>query len=808
MINTDKENKELKEIVLEKSLSSLDFNSIRELVSQKSTFFRSEKLCLSMKPSYEDNEVISLQKETLEGIHILKNTSYFSLNRIPDISEQIVRSHLGGTLTGQELIEIAASLDALTSVKNSIENLSNDIELLPLISSGISNLNFLTHSIKSKIAPNGIVMDSATPQLGAIRSQVRYAYSRVTNSLERLIQDSNLDGYIQDDVISVRGDRLVIQVKSNMKNQIPGVVHDASNSGMTLFVEPFSTVNLCNTWRELGLQEEREVNSVLRELSSLIGESSQEIEDSLRSATRLDYIIARAKYSESINPDVTSSNYMSNPKILNFDKTINLTNVIHPLIGKNAIPLSITMQPDWKILVITGPNTGGKTVALKTIGLLAAMQQSGILISSNPENNLPIFDGIYADIGDQQNINDSVSTFSSHIRNLTDIIKLSSKRSLVLLDEIGSSTDPEEGAAIASAVLQHFSEQTTTTIATTHHQSVATTAENHSSFTNASFHLDPDTLEPTYQMSVGIPGRSYAMSVASSLGFPQPILEKARRNLSPDYKKVSSMLIDISRDREELSEILLESKKVQTQIISIRKSLRDQLELLIQKRQQIIESVRLEAKNKYQEIEKLLSRAESALSWSKHSSSTNDDLVNIDKELNSIKSEIAAIEIPEPQLKPTSNLEIIEGQSVYIKTLKLSGKVQRLSSGNREAEIKVGTIRMNVKVSDLTISEEDTTETISGNLNENLKRKPSIKIPVTQLDIRGMRAEAALDKVETFLDSSIRDGLSKVRIIHGKGTGALRQAVRENLNGHPLVNEFGREPDPSGGDGATYVLLN
>ena len=268
------------------------------------------------------------------------------------------------------------------------------------------------------------------------------------------------------------------------------------------------------------------------------------------------------------------------------------------------------------------------------------------------------------------------------------------------------------------------------------------------------------------------------------------------------------MLIDIIRDREELSEILLKSKKIQTQIISTRKSLRDQLDLLIQKRQQIIESVRLEAKNKYQEIQKLLSRAESALSWSKHSSSTNDDLVDIDKELNSIKSEIAAIEIPEPQLKPTSNLEIIEGQSVYIKTLKLNGKVQRLNSGNREAEIKVGTIRMNVKVSDLTISEEDTTEIISGNLNENLKRKPNIKIPVMQLDIRGMRAEAALDKVETFLDSSIRDGLSKVRIIHGKGTGALRQAVRENLNGHPLVNEFGRAPDPSGGDGATYVLLN
>lgn len=801
-------NKNMKEIVLEKSLSSLDFNSIRKLVSQKSTFFRSEKLCLSMKPCYEDSEVITLQKETIEGIHILKNTSHFSLNRIPDISEQIVRSHLGGTLTGQELIEIAASLDALTNIKNSVENLSNDIELLPLISSGISNLNFLTHSIKSKISPNGIVMDSATPQLGIIRSQVRYAYSRVTNSLERLIQDSNLEGYIQDDVISVRGDRLVIQVKSNMKNQIPGVVHDASNSGMTLFVEPFSTVNLCNTWRELGLQEEREVNSVLRELSSLVGESSREIEGSLRSATRLDYIIARAKYSESINPNVASSDYMSNPKVLIFDKNINLSNVAHPLIGEDVIPLSITMQPNWKILVITGPNTGGKTVALKTIGLLAAMQQSGILISSNPENNLPIFDGIYADIGDQQNINDSVSTFSSHIRNLTDIIKLSSKRSLVLLDEIGSSTDPEEGAAIASAVLQYFSEETTTTIATTHHQSVAATAENHSSFTNASFHLDPDTLEPTYQMSIGVPGRSYAMSVASSLGFPQSILENAKRNLSPDYKKVSSMLVDISRDREELSEILLKSKKTQTQIVSIRKSLSDQLELLMQKRQQIIESVRIEAKNKYQEIEKLLSRAESALSWSKHSPSISNDIYDIDKELSGIKSDIAAIEIPEPQPKYTSNLKIIEGQSVYIKTLKLNGIVQRLNSGNREAEIKVGTIRMNVKVSDLTVSEEDTIDIIPDNLNKNPERKPDIKFPVTQLDIRGMRAEAALNEVETFLDSSIRDGLSKVQIIHGKGTGALRQAVRENLNGHPLVSEFGTEPDPLGGDGATYVLLN
>jgi DNA mismatch repair protein MutS2 len=593
-----------------------------------------------------------------------------------------------------------------------------------------------------------------------------------------------------------------------MKSQIPGVVHDASNSGMTLFVEPFSTVNLCNSWRELGLEEEREVMSVLRELSNLVSGALEEIEESLRAATRLDFIIARAKYSESIIARCTLTSSYSDIKTPHFKKHINLVNARHPLLGQDAVPLSIEMRPEWKILVITGPNTGGKTVALKTIGLLAAMQQSGILISSEADNNLPIFDGIYADIGDQQDINDSVSTFSSHIKNIDNIIRLSSSNSLVLLDEVGSSTDPEEGAAIASAVLQHFSEHSTTTIATTHHQSVAAIAETDVSISNASFHLDPNTLKPTYKMSVGVPGRSYAMSVAASLGFSKTILEKAQNNLSPNHKKISSMLTDISREREELSEILLDSKKLQDQIVSIRNSLQKQLEFLVQKREEIIESVEAEVRRRYQEIGKILARAESALSWSKHSSTNpnNSDPLNI--ELEAIKNDVSQIEIPKPAPIIGSYPEIKVGDSVYIKTLRLNAKIYRLTHGNREAEVGVGTIRMNVNTSDLTVLEEVSIDDNANIPNKTFVEKLDERIPEIQLDIRGLRAEPALYKVEMFLDSSIRNGLSKVRIVHGKGTGALRLAVRDSLKGHPLVSEFGKELDSSGGDGATYVLLN
>ncbi len=801
--------------IRERSLQLLDYDSIRNNLSQKTTFYRSVELVGAMKPSYLINEVEILQSETSEARYLLNVSSNLSLGGVVDISDPVRRSDLGGILTGQELLEIASSIDSFSNLRRLVIEHSDNATLLGEIARNIADLSYLSHAIKSKVAPNGLVVDAATPTLGILRRQVRDAYTRVTNALDNVIRDSDLDGVIQDDVISVRGDRLVVQVKSNLRGRVPGVVHDASNTGATLFIEPFTTVNLCNSWRELVLEEEREVARVLRDISAQAGSLSQEITDSIEAASELDFILARARLSESLaspDPALTAVHKTSCEELsvkLSTNRNLNLIEARHPLLPEDAVPLSIDVGPNWCVLVITGPNTGGKTVALKTIGLLAAMQQSGIHLPARHGSTLPVFDGIFADIGDQQSIEGSVSTFSSHIRALNDIILNSTDESLVLLDELGSSTNPEEGAAIACAVLEQLGDDGITAVATTHHQSVAATAEASSSMSNASFHLDPVTFRPTYKISIGVPGRSYAMEVASRLGLPDSLLQRAERNLSPDYKRVNKWLTEMNRDREELSSILSDTRTYRVEAKSIRNRLELELNYLLDKRDEIVEAVRREAETKYQHVKDLLSRTESALSWSRYSNSVSGPVENSNLEIEEIKADMEGIEIPEPHTLRSTPESIKPGDTVFVRGLGLTGIVHRLEPGDRDAEIRVGTIRINIETSRLSrIDEEDLPDDGPDEKVTLVPKSLIARSPETQLDIRGLRADPAIELVETFLDSSVKDGLSKVRIIHGKGTGALRHAIRQNLKGHPLVNDFGSETDSRGGDGATYVILN
>ena len=493
-------------------------------ISDSATFYKSKVKADSMQPAYEETIVQTLIKETSEGRYILSNVSNYGLGNLRNISDHVRRADLGGILSGQELIEIASNIDTFTNLRGSLLEHSDEAMLLASRARIMSDLSYLSHSISTTVSPNGLVKDTASPSLGILRRQVRDSYTRVTTALQHIIRESEMEGSIQDDVISVRGDRLVVQVKSNMRSRIPGVVHDASNTGMTLFIEPFSTVNLCNSWRELALEEDREVARILRDLSAQVGSLSAEISDTTDMVADIDFILAKSRYSNSLGaPDpirdaiTQQTDQLSNmPSGQSRQVEIKLNNARHPLIGNEMVPLNLEIGPNWNVLVITGPNTGGKTVALKTVGLLSAMQQCGIHIPADLGSSLPIFDAIFADIGDQQSIETSVSTFSSHIRSLSEMLTYSTEKSLVLLDEIGASTDPDEGAAIAAAVLDDLGEKNIFTVATTHHRSVAATAESNPNMSNASFHLDPETLKPTYRISIGIPGRSYACLLYTS----------------------------------------------------------------------------------------------------------------------------------------------------------------------------------------------------------------------------------------------------------------------------------------------------
>ena len=807
------------EYLRDRSLRLLDFESVRSNISDSATFYKSKVKADSMQPAYEETIVQTLIKETSEGRYILSNVSNYGLGNLRNISDHVRRADLGGILSGQELIEIASNIDTFTNLRGSLLEHSDEAMLLASRARIMSDLSYLSHSISTTVSPNGLVKDTASPSLGILRRQVRDSYTRVTTALQHIIRESEMEGSIQDDVISVRGDRLVVQVKSNMRSRIPGVVHDASNTGMTLFIEPFSTVNLCNSWRELALEEDREVARILRDLSAQVGSLSAEISDTTDMVADIDFILAKSRYSNSLGaPDpirdaiTQQTDQLSNmPSGQSRQVEIKLNNARHPLIGNEMVPLNLEIGPNWNVLVITGPNTGGKTVALKTVGLLSAMQQCGIHIPADLGSSLPIFDAIFADIGDQQSIETSVSTFSSHIRSLSEMLTYSTEKSLVLLDEIGASTDPDEGAAIAAAVLDDLGEKNIFTVATTHHRSVAATAESNPNMSNASFHLDPETLKPTYRISIGIPGRSYAMAVASRLGLPKRILQSAEKNLSPQYIQMGKWLSDISNEREQVSKVLSEANKNLSEARSLRAKLQQEIEYLIERRAEIIESVRAKAESNFSTIQNLLSRAESALSWARHGNSESSQ--SVDNEIDIIQGELQEINIPTPRTEEKVIDLLSTGDLVHVSGLSLSGTLTKLDSESNSAEILVGSMRLNVEADKLlktSVSPEPNTDSHYSASDTKVNRtSPRSLDPIKDvLDVRGLRSDPALDMLEVFLDSSVRDGLSKVTVIHGKGTGALRNALRENLMNHPLVSSFGSEKDSLGGDGATYIILN
>lgn len=796
LLVTAKPPKPLSEHIRDRSLGIIDFDLIRKEISGHATFFLTKNLIEKMTPSYNPSEVKRLQQETSEARILSETHGLPSLTNLADISNYVKRADLGGILNGTELIEIAESADSITNLRATVISNSEDSSMIYQIAKHLSDLSHLSYSIRSKITRNGLVKDNATPHLSSIRKQVRDAYNRVTVSLNSIIE-SQLENAIQDDVISVRGDRLVIQIKSNMRSRVPGVVHDVSNSGQTLFIEPFSTVHQCNSWRELVLEEEREVARLLMELSYSVSSFSHEIDSSMDVAGELDYIFSRGRYSQSLN---ANDPMRDTPRHYGFNEPLVLDNATHPLLD-DAVPLSLKIGPQWKVLVITGPNTGGKTVALKTVGLLACMQQSGIHIPAGQMTSIPIFDGIYADIGDQQSIQNSVSTFSSHIKTLNNILNYCGNHSLVLLDEIGASTDPDEGSAIATSVLEHLASQEITTIATTHHRSIAAIVEEHPLMENASFHLNANTLEPTYEISIGIPGMSYALEVAERLGLPKKILDRAKNNISSDYKKMGNLIEQIGSHRNSLIEKIKKADIQHEETLALRSQLENELDYLKDHKDQIRESIVDQYKKNILEIEKLVAKARSVLNSNRNLIRGNESAKEADNELSDIEMAVSKIELPD--IKPPKSSEKLSlGDSIQVKGLNLKGIITSLK--DEEVEIQTGNIKMVVSASRVKPVPEIINET-----KKTIARSWPIHTSTGhhELDIRGQRLDEAILALEGFLDSSVLEGLSKVRIIHGIGTGTLKQAVRESLKSHPLVSQYGPEERLSGGDGATFVIL-
>ena len=782
------------------SMSLLDFDDSRQRLADHTTFYEARRLALEIAPSFDPFEVERLQRETADARALLDELGDLSLQSDADTSESVTRASLGGVLTGNDLLAVADSLEVHRRARSSVLRAAQAAPIMTDLARIIPDLREVQSQIRSKISERGEVYDDATPSLRALRTQIRVAYERVTGALQDFIRSPTGQDSLQDPVISIRGDRLVVPVRADRRSRVSGIVHDASNTGATVFVEPFSTVELCNEWRELALEEGREVARVLRDLSALVGAVADDIHLANRTTAKLDFALARARYGRRLDAVA--------PAVSADGEQLRLIRSRHPLLGTDAVPLTATIGPGWSALVITGPNTGGKTVAMKTIGLIALMHQSGLQIPAAEGSAIPVFEGVFADIGDQQSISESVSTFGSHVSNVVRILRHASRRSLVLLDELGTSTDPDEGSALAKAIIGHLARRNIATVATTHHRSVAAFAETSDDMTNASFQLDPDTLKPTYRMTIGIPGRSYAMAIAERLGLPKDILEESRSLMEPQHLLFEDWLNELQRERTRLQTSVEEASIERAEAASLRRKLEEQVEYLVDHHDEILDSARANIMGRFQDISRKLEGAEASLKWEVPVISSGAPPPVRDR-IQRIRRDLGAVEPPAPapiQRPKRTSRPLAAGDRVFIRGMNLQGTVSQITSQSDEARVSIGSVRVSVEMHRLSRIEEDDSEpAVSDESPVSLDLAPALDN--IELDLRGMRAGDAQVSLDDFLDHALRDGIEKLRIIHGRGTGTLRNVVREHLRYHRAVTSFGPEPRERGGNGATWVEM-
>ncbi len=812
--------------LLDDALDLLDFPEVRAQIASDTTFPRAREMALALKPSYDPGEIEVRHRETAEAAILLEDGRDVALRSVDDVSVPVARAEKGGLLTGRELLGIAEMIDVQARARAAALSPGRPTPILAAIASGISDLSDVRRRITASIGPRGEVLDGASPGLGILRRQARQAYEEVAAALGRVIDSRAGEDALQDSVVSMRSDRLVVQVKTGHRHRVPGVVHGASNTGATLFVEPFATVDLGNRWREVVLEEEREIERALRDLSAAVGAVAREIESGAELTARLDFIMARARYGARRGYTAIAVQGGRDS-----DGAIRLMQARHPLLGRDAVPVNVKVSPERPALVITGPNMGGKTAALKTTGLLAVMHQSGLPIPVEEGSALPVFDGVYADIGDQQSIQESVSTFGSHARNLAAIVRHATPRSLALLDELGSSTDPDEGSALAKAVLNHVVSVGAWAIATTHHRSVAVHAETAEGMSNASVELDARTLMPTYHLTLGVPGRSYAISVAEQVGLPAEILDDARSLMEPRHLLFEDWLLELQASRQQLKERVEAADRTQAEAEASRKEFESRLEEFEASRGDMLLDMRRGLEAEHEDTRRRLRQARAALSWSAPSGEPVEPRVEeaaeaLDqarKAMPKIQDSLAPPEVfglgsiphvhagRSSEIPPSAAREarrprgpLSVGDLVSVRGMDVRGSVETIDERAQEAEVIVGNVQLRVALGRL--SHADEKESTGEHLPE-VRLDLGPVLGSMEVDLRGMRSEDALMRVEEFLDRAVRDGLASVRIVHGKGTGALRQAVRELLEHHPLAKSFGQEAPANGGSGATFVEL-
>ena len=776
----------------------LEFDQIRQQIAGYTRTVLGREEAQGLAPSRDLLEIATRQQETSEARQYLDGGGALEFGPDQDFRELVHRARLGGLLRGIELYAVremarAARFDRTELAKH------EDMPMLSNIGDNIPDLGAMEHEIGAAISPAGEVLDGASPLLGHLRSEARQAQGRLNEIMERNLRRLQRQEVVQEPLITQRNGRMVLLIKAEMRPRVPGIVHDVSDSGATVFVEPMPAIDMGNRWREARLAQEREEERVLRQLSGRVGEDGDALLLTLDLVARLDVDMAKGRYSADLS---AISPWIADQETDH--RSLNLVRARHPLLPAGAVPVSLSLDTENGVMLITGPNAGGKTVTLKTVGLLAMMAHSGLHVPAD-EAQFPRFDGIYGDIGDQQSIQQSLSTFSSHISNLMSIMGRATVHSLVLVDELGASTDPDEGSALASAILRYFQRMGLFLVATTHHRGVARFVQEQPGMVNASVDLDPGTLEPTYHVTVGLPGRSYALTIAARLGVPPEIIDDARSGISPVEQAAENLLQELQSERRVVDRLRAEAESARAEAVRQQKEFESQLGSVETAKGELVEQARHELQNRISGILERLQRAE-------RMAGQIGDQTEPRREIQVQRAEIREIgrELDSPNWQPIEvkrtpwQQQLKSGDRVYIRGIAQPVEVITPPGQQDRVEVLLGTMRAKIPVYQLERQAEShpTAARQGVYLNRAVSRSRA-----TEHDLRGLRVDEALGSVDTALNDAALDGAEEIRLIHGKGTGALRRAIREYLTGHPLVESVAND-EGAGGDGVTVVTVN